>query len=116
MLVVIGGPVACPRRAGYDSSIEATVRSMTLGFLLLSLVAGCSSTEVPARAVRVTRDRKEVAGCRLVGEVTSRTGWGDLKRQARRLGGNVVYVVSESVSVANGAAETGGIVYLCSSR
>jgi hypothetical protein len=43
-------------------------------------------------------------------------GQGELKRQAGQLGGNVVYVVRESVSAADGALETAAMVYECSSR
>jgi hypothetical protein len=92
------------------------MRSGTAWIILLCLLTACSSTESLFGGVRVTRDQKEVAGCRLLGDVTSRRGQRDLKRQARQLGGNVVYVVSESVSVTGGSTETAAIVYVCTSR
>lgn len=92
------------------------MRSRTAWIVLLCLLTACSSTDSLFGGVRVTRDQKEIAGCRLLGDVTSRRGQGDLKRQARELGGNVVYVVSESVSVAGGSTETVAMVYVCPSR
>jgi hypothetical protein len=92
------------------------MRSMTAGTVLAFLFTACSLTDSLSGRVRMTRDRKEVAGCRLLGDVTSRRGQGELKRQARQLGGNVVYVVSESVSAADGVPETAAMVYQCPSR
>jgi hypothetical protein len=92
------------------------MRSGTAWIVLLCLLTACSSMDSLSGGVRVTRDQKEVAGCRLLGDVTSRRGQRDLKRQARQLGGSVVYVVSESVSVAGRATETAAMVYLCTSR
>ncbi len=43
-------------------------------------------------------------------------GYGDLKQQALRLGGNAVYVFSETVSAGGGVAEMSAIVYRCPSR
>jgi len=92
------------------------MRSGTAWIVLLALLTACSSTDSLFGGVRVTRDQKEVAGCRLLGDVTSRRGKRDLKRQAHQLGGNVVYVISESVAVAGGNTETAGMVYVCPSR
>jgi hypothetical protein len=83
--------------------------------LLLSFFAACSSTG-PFSGVRLTRDPAEIAGCRLLGSVTSREGNRDLKRRARELGGDVVYLVSESVSVGRDSGEASGMVYLCATR
>jgi hypothetical protein len=92
------------------------MRSASARIVLVLLLAACSSTDFPRRRVRLTRDPKAIAGCRLLGEVTSRGGNKDLKRQALRLGGNAVYVFSESVSAGGRVTEVSANVYLCSSR
>jgi hypothetical protein len=93
------------------------MRSVSAWIVSLSLLAACSSTDFPRGSVGITRDRKAIAGCRLLGEVTSRGGNKDLKRRALRLGGNAVYIFSESVSAGGGGVtEASAIVYLCPSR
>lgn len=92
------------------------MRSVATWIGLLLLLGACSSTDFARRGVRVTRDPKAIEGCRLLGEVTSRGGNRDLKRQALGLGGNAVYVFSESVSAGGSVGELSAIVYLCPSR
>jgi hypothetical protein len=110
------GPVEHVRRRRFGVRVARwKMRSETAWIVSLCLLTACSSMDFLSGGVRVTRDQKEVAGCRLLGNVTSRQGKRDLKLQARELGGNVVYVVSGSVSAAGGAPETAAMVYLCSS-
>ena len=64
-------------------------------------------------SVRVTHDPREVSMCRYLGEVSTTKGLSDLRRRARALDANAVFVVSESVSVRNAEREIGGQAYRC---
>jgi len=74
------------------------------------LLTACFSVR---SGVRVTHDPREVSMCRYLGEVSTTKGLSDLKRRARALDANTVFVVSESVSVRNAEREIGGQAYRC---
>jgi hypothetical protein len=70
------------------SSISAVVMAL--------MVAGCASSEQPAR-VRVISDEKLVRGCRVIGTVAD-NDLEDLQKKAARVGGNVVLMTPQRTS------------------
>ena len=74
------------------------------------LLTACFSA---GSGVRVTNDPRDVSLCRYLGDVSTTKGLSDLKRRARALDANTVFVVSESVSVRNAEREIGGQAYRC---
>jgi hypothetical protein len=66
--------------------------------------------------VRVTHDPRDVSMCRYLGNVSTTKGLSDLKRRARALDANVVFLVAESISVRNAEREIGAQAYRCPVR
>jgi len=66
--------------------------------------------------MRVTHDPRDVSMCRYLGDVSTTKGLSDLKRRAKALDANAVFVVSESVSVRSAEREIGGQAYRCPVR
>jgi hypothetical protein len=74
------------------------------------LLTACFSVR---SSVRVTHNPREVSMCRYLGDVSTTKGLSDLKRKARALDANVVFLVAESVSVRDAEHEIGGQAYRC---
>ena len=82
------------------------------GWLIWAILLSTACFSVGS-GMRVTHDPREVSMCRYLGDVSTSKGWSDLKRRARALDANTVFVVSESVSVRNAEREIGGQAYRC---
>jgi hypothetical protein len=86
--------------------------------------AGCVSITPQAEHVRVTNNPNVVKDCAFVGNVKSLSGWGSglgpenneraLKNDTAALGGNVLYVVSQTSG--GGFARSAGEAYRCGAR
>jgi hypothetical protein len=62
-------------------------------WLVALIVAGCASSDQPAR-VRVVNDESLVRGCRVIGTVADNE-LEDLQKKAARLGGNVALMTPQ---------------------
>jgi hypothetical protein len=92
------------------------VKRLTTSPLLLALLVappGCTTLSPDAASVRLTRNPQDVAGCRVVGQVSGMTGNQALpgttkriKNAAAALGADVVFL---TLSVSNGE----GTAYRC---
>ncbi len=84
------------------------------GLVIFSLLGGgCTTLSPGAEAVKITRDPKDVVGCKVVGQVSGLTGNQALpgttkriKNAAAAMGADVVFV---TLSVSNGE----GTAYRC---
>jgi hypothetical protein len=85
------------------------------GWLLSAILLSTACFSVGS-GVRVTHNPRDLSMCRYLGDVSTSKGLSDLKRRARALDANVVFLVAESVSVRDAEHEIGGQAYRCPGR
>lgn len=92
------------------------------------LASGCVTVSDAGAKVRLVTNADDVKGCKLLGHLTAKSGWGNpaaaeagrknveanLQNQAAGLGGDTVYV--SRIDVGDGTTSGEGDAYLCGAQ
>ncbi len=105
------------------------MRKMPFAVLLLALVVclACASLTPEGARVRVTQNPDVVRGCEFLGNAKASSGWGGpaggnmgedevqtkLQNEAARMGGNVVFLISNKAGGYGGSSRGVAEVYKC---
>jgi hypothetical protein len=98
---------SCPPTAASPAPL-----TVVLALTLLS-VAACSSLSPGAEKVRVTRDPKDVAGCKAVGQVSGLTGTQALPGAEKKMMNAALALGADVVFVTSTIGSYDGVAYRC---